>query len=88
MVALVCALTKVGFRAVGVDWKNTKDKNPVAKVQWMDLGTRAGKEEFYRLLETPGLVYVHFAPPCNTASRARQVRIKQVGEIMNELDLN
>ena len=70
--ALTAELQKAGFAAVGVDYKN-KDK-PRAKIIWIDLTTRAGQLEFWALVRAGQIRYVHFAPPCGTASRAREIR--------------
>jgi len=74
---LTKALSDAGFDAVGIDYRRCKDK-PVGKTLWMDLTEDAGANEFQALVERLGsrLVYVHFAPPCGTASRAREKRLR------------
>ena len=51
-----------------------KDK-PLVKTAWMDLSTSIGQAEFWKLYmkEKPGFVFL--APPCDTASRARDIRL-------------
>ena len=71
--AFTRAMTKVGFRAVAIDWKGNKDK-PVTHTQWLDLTTKACQAEFWKLVKENRVVYVHFAPPCGTSSRARELR--------------
>jgi hypothetical protein len=69
-----------GFHAVAIDWAGNKDKPKVSNYLPIDLGSMSGVEAFYRHmkdLQTHGvLVFIHFAPPCGTASMARQIRRK------------
>lgn len=74
---LTLELQKVGFRAVGIDHKGCKDK-PVAKALWIDLTTRRGQLEFWDIIRSQNVKYVHFAPPCGTASAARNIRRKGI----------
>ena len=71
---LTTALAAVGFDAVGIDWQGNKDKaeGPVVEI---DLATTEGEAILEKILTHPRLAYVHFAPPCGTASRARERRI-------------
>lgn len=71
------ALRKEGFEASGVDWRGNKDRpEPGVPCKWVDLSTRQGRKELLAMLEDPDLEYVHFSPPCGTASRAREIRRK------------
>jgi len=72
---LTKALCEVGFDSVAIDYRKSKDR-PVGKTIWCDLTVKAGVKEFRELVDRLGsrLVYVHFAPPCGTASRAREKR--------------
>jgi len=74
---LTLELQKVGFQAVGIDHKGCKDK-PVAKSLWIDLTTRRGQLEFWDIVRSRNIKYVHFAPPCGTASAARNIRRKGI----------
>ena len=69
------SLKKAGFKTIGVDYKGNKDE-PMqgVKVVWLDLATSHGQKEFFELVDSENVVYVHFAPPCGTASQARQIR--------------
>jgi len=58
---------------VGIDYQYNKD-TPVAKTVWLDLTNPDDQQRFWDVVEEGELVYVHFAPPCGTASRAREVR--------------
>ena len=75
--ALTRALGKAGVKAQGIDFKFNKDK-PVGSVIWIDLSLPRGQAEFKELCKAKDcrVVYAHFAPPCGTASRAREIRIK------------
>lgn len=72
---LTSELQKAGFEATGVDYRNNKDR-PVAKVVWLDLTVRDDQMQFWDWIRTGRVRYVHFAPPCGTASRAREIRRK------------
>ena len=75
--ALTRALTREGFSGTGIDFKMNKDK-PVARTVWLDLATEFGQKAFCAIIRDKSklICYVHFAPPCGTASRAREVRVK------------
>ena len=66
-------LKKQGFAVIGIDFKGCKDK-PLVKTMWIDLSTRAGQLEFWDIIREGNISYVHFAPPCGTASAARNIR--------------
>jgi len=63
-------LQKAGFRATGIDYKGNKDK-PRAKTIWLDLASRVGQLQFWDMVRTGKVKYVHFAPPCGTASKVK-----------------
>ena len=66
-------LKKAGFAVLGIDYKGCKDK-PLCKTIWLDLTTRQGQMEFWDQIRGGRVQYVHFAPPCGTASAARNIR--------------
>lgn len=68
---MTAELTALGFQAVGVDWAENRHITMGDSVS-INLATSAGQATFDRLTEHPRLAYVHFAPPCGTASRARE----------------
>ena len=70
---LTLNLSKAGFNAVGIDHKSNKDK-PKGRCLWIDLSTRFGQEDLRKRVLHDTVAYVHFAPPCGTASRARDRR--------------
>ena len=72
---LTKSLCKVGFHATGIDFKGNKDKTD-GRCQWLDLTTTAGQNALRKLVTDPSVAYVHFAPPCGTATRARDRRRK------------
>ena len=71
---LSASLCRVGFRAFGIDYAANKDV-PEGEVIEIDLTSEHAEELLMRLVGHPRLAYVHFAPPCGTASRARERRI-------------
>lgn len=68
---LTAALREVGFHADGVDYHRCRFKQPFP-IMHIDLSTESGKAQFFELLLDPRLAFVHFAPACGTASRARE----------------
>ena len=70
---LTLNLTKSGFDAVGVDHKGNRDL-PRGRCLWIDLSTKRGQADLRKLVLHDAVAYVHFAPPCGTASRARDRR--------------
>ena len=65
------ALMDVGFKVLAIDhqWNRHESSTPSVCV---DLSTEAGYKQAAELLMSPQLVYMHSAPPCGTASRARE----------------
>ena len=61
----------LGFGVVPVDHKQNKHKQHV-KCFDMDLTVRSYQLHILSLIHDRHFVYVHFAPPCGTASRARE----------------
>ncbi len=72
---LTCELIAVGFDGIGIDYSGNKDK-PRVKVLTIDLTTSWGRRELRRLIYETQPVFVWFAPPCGSASRAREIRRK------------
>ena len=62
-----------GFDAVGVDWTRNRHRAKAPIVR-MDLSSRDGQEAALSMLRGGDVAYVHFAPPCDTASRAREIK--------------
>ena len=64
-------LFRAGFSTVAVDHSANrhKSKDPCVK---LDLAVDSGWAILYDLLESGRLLYAHGAPPCGTASRARE----------------
>ena len=71
---LTCALRRLGFDAWGIDHKRGRLLPETPAMLMLDLSDEADFRKFVRLLDHPALVYVHFAPPCGTASLARTLR--------------
>ena len=58
--------------SLGVDHKlQTSLPAPVLS---LDLQQSSAREIVMTIFDSPNLVYVHLAPPCGTASRAREIR--------------
>ena len=68
---LTAALSEVGFNAVGIDRVNNEHRTK-ARVISINLATESGRELLERVLAHPRLAYAHLAPPCGTASHARE----------------
>eukprot|EP00973_Karenia_brevis_P017640 2421448-Karenia_brevis.AAC.1 len=66
-----------GFNALGIDYSANKDK-PTCTHIYIDLATPSGQAAFWTIIAERKPVFVHFAPPCGTASRAREIR-RRVG---------
>ena len=72
---------RVGFDAKAVDWKSNQCK-PEACCIDVDLTTGDGQELVMEMLAAAGVVYVHLAPPCGTASRARERPISKAKQML------
>eukprot|EP00973_Karenia_brevis_P093263 12416494-Karenia_brevis.AAC.1 len=68
-------MEEAGFDALGIDYAGNKDK-PTCKHIYIDLSTPSGQAAFWTIIAEREPVFVHFAPPCGTASRARDIRRK------------
>ena len=70
---LTAALNAEGFDATGVDWMGNKDR-PEGRTVLIDATDQWGQQEIRkRALESD---FVPAAPPCGTASKAREKRLK------------
>ena len=69
---LTAAVRKVGLHSsVGIDsLVNTQCKAPVIR---LDLRLDHARTLLWQILNRPNLIGVHLAPPCGTASRAREI---------------
>ena len=68
-------LRAVGFDAWAVDWRGGRFAPETPAILFVNLMAADDQKIFAKLLDHPGLKYVHFAPPCGTASRARELRV-------------
>ena len=71
---LTAELNKVGFFAVGIDCKWNKDK-PESRNACYDLASESGQKGLEILAKAHDAEYFHFALPCGTVSRAREIPI-------------
>ena len=74
---LTVALGNAGFAAIGIDCKFNKDK-PKGPYLVLDLSSDDAVDVILRLIADKRVVLVHIAPPCGTASRAREIRRRGV----------
>ena len=74
---LSAQLSELGIKSVGVDYSFNKDR-PRATCFNVDLSTAEGQKLFWQMIEDNKPDYVHFAPPCGTASRARERPISKM----------
>ena len=72
---LAFQMALVGMKSIGIDHADNKDK-PRCKHLQVDLSSPQGQALFWKLIEDNRVDWVHFGPPCGTASRAREVRLK------------
>eukprot|EP00973_Karenia_brevis_P018150 2492443-Karenia_brevis.AAC.1 len=70
---MASALQKVGFEALGIDYRKNKDK-PSSRYLELDLATEQGQSAARAIVNDPQVAAVWMGPPCGTASRARQIR--------------
>ena len=68
-------LDSAGLDAIGVDYGHNKDK-PRGKCIMIDMSKDSGIPILLRVLQQRNVKYVSMAPPCGTASRARERRLK------------
>ena len=68
---LSAQLTELGIESVGVDYSFNKDR-PRMTCFNVDLSTAEGQKLLWQMVEGNKPDYVHFAPLCGTASRARE----------------
>ena len=72
---LAAALKEAGFKVFGIDYNQNEDNTATGiQIIWLDLTTEHGVKEFWALVELYKPLFIHFAPPCGTASRARDIR--------------
>ena len=69
---LTKALNDEGFEATSIDWLRNQSR-PVGSSVLLDLTTEAGRIVLHKALRSGNVVYIHFAPPCGTASLARNI---------------
>ena len=67
------AAADAGFQVVALDHAV---KAQGVKVVQVDLTTAMGATILRGILDQPNIVWVHWAPPCGTFSRAREIRRK------------
>ena len=71
---LTLQMQRNGIAALAVDWLRNQSK-PQALSVMLDLTSQDGQNTLLATLATGTVRYCHLAPPCGTASRARQIRM-------------
>jgi hypothetical protein len=61
-----------GLDAVAVDWVRNRSK-PVGPNILLDLTTTSGQQVLDKARNSGRVAYAHAAPPCGTASRAKEI---------------
>lgn len=70
--AITASIKKLGIQGLGVDFViNKAAKSPLIRI---DLTCSSGQELLWNILRRKDICGVHLAPPCGTASRAREIR--------------
>ncbi|CAE7763397.1 car [Symbiodinium sp. CCMP2592] len=69
---LSASLRSEGFDAFGVD--HVVGKTACCSVLQLDLTCEASIAHLWSILKDPAVKFIHFAPPCGTASRARDIQ--------------
>ena len=68
---LTCTARQAGIKAIAVDWAGNKHEAKAASVN-VDLSSSSGEATFFQMLEEKRPKAIHIAPPCGTASLARE----------------
>ena len=71
---LTKAFIEHGCEGIAVDWLRNSSI-PLVPVILIDLSEPWGEELLYKAIKSQRVRYVHFAPPCGTASRAREIPV-------------
>ena len=66
----------VGYDAWAVDWRGGRLQRETPAFFLLDATDPKDQLLILRLISHPLLAYVHWAPPCGTCSRAREIPIK------------
>lgn len=73
---LSAELKKLGLDSLGVDWIRNPQR-PKSTVLKADLASKEGQDLITTIVREGRVRYKHSAPPCGTASRAREKRLPQ-----------
>ena len=79
---LSASFKRIGLNTLPFDWKGNRHRTKVTIYQ-LDLTLPGAFEVLSELLSDSGIIFVHFAPPCGTASKARNrpvpLKLKKAG---------
>ena len=68
---LTAQLKSFGFDSLGVDWTRNPSR-PLAPILQADLADLHGQELVWNISKSSNVQFSHGAPPCGTASKARE----------------
>ncbi|CAE7385001.1 unnamed protein product, partial [Symbiodinium sp. KB8] len=77
---LTASLKREGFDAFGVDHNVLKTAS--CSVLQLDLTQEDAASHLWSIVKDPAVQFIHFAPPCGTASRARDIQFKGAPPIL------
>ena len=77
---LTASLKREGFDAFGVDQCVLKSAS--CSVLQLDLTQEDATAHLWSIVKDPAVQFIHFAPPCGTASRARDIQFKGAPPIL------
>ena len=77
---LTASIKREGFDAFGVDHNVLKTAS--CSVLQLDLTQEDATSHLWSIVRDPAVQFIHFAPPCGTASRARDIQFKGAPPIL------
>ena len=77
---LTASLKREGFDAFGIDHNVLKTAS--CSVLQLDLTQEDATSHLWSIVKDPAVQFIHFAPPCGTASRARDIQFKGAPPIL------
>lgn len=72
--AVLCSVTKQAGLSASIAIEKVKQKTSRSTIFQLDLLNSKDRDLLYQWMQSPMLLWVHLAPVCGTASRARDIR--------------
>ena len=72
--AVLCAVAKQAGLSSSMAIDKVKKKSARSTIFQLDLLNKKDRDLLYQWMQSPMLLWVHLAPVCGTASRAREIR--------------